>query len=158
MGITHHQGPVAIGEHRALATNSAGTQVGPNQGFALCQQMASFTQNSTTAVSVTLYIPAGSRICGFLVLNQVAWNSGSSATLTAGITAAGVEYLTAVDVKTAAGLVPLTATHVTATQSANWDSTGTSTKMVLTITPSGATSSGQTDVIVLYSPSATEAP
>ena len=61
MGATHFTGPVVSGDLQA------GQTYGPNQGLTVLAQTVSLTQNGATAVSGTLYIPAGSRIVDFTV-------------------------------------------------------------------------------------------
>ncbi len=85
MGATHFSGPVIAGDLQQGETN------GPNQGAVILSQSTSITQNSTTAVSSTLYIPAGSRIIGFNVDVLTAFNSATSATLSVGLTAGGTD-------------------------------------------------------------------
>ena len=97
MGATHFSGPVVSGTLQQGETN------GPNQGFAVLTQSTSITQNSTTAVSSTLYIPAGSEIIDFNVDVLTAFNSATSATLSIGLTAGGTEYVSGVNVKAATG-------------------------------------------------------
>lgn len=118
----------------------------------LAQAFGTITVNGDNAVSSTIYLPKNSRIHGFIVCNDVVSDAGTSATLTVGTSAGGTQYLTAVNVKAAAGLIPLTATHVTGTQSANWKTVGTNTTMVATVTVAGTTpTTGTHNVTVLYS-------
>jgi hypothetical protein len=97
MGTTTFSGPVRSGTLKTGETN------GPNLGFAVLEQETSITQNSTTAVSSTLYIPVGSKIINILVDVLTAFNSASSAVLSVGTAAAGTQYASGVDVKTATG-------------------------------------------------------
>lgn len=118
----------------------------------MAQAFGTIIVSGAAAVSVTLFLPRNARIHGFTICNDVVWNAGTSSTLTVGTAAAGTQYLTAVNVQSAAGLIPLTATHVTGTQSANWLSVGNNTTIVATITPAGTTpTTGTTNVTVLYS-------
>src|SRR5690242_1377051 len=91
------------------------------------------TQNSTADVSLTLRVPKLAQITDIIINNDVVWDSAVSATLSGGLTALGTEYLTSVNVKTAAGRIPLTITHVAGTQSLNWASVGSNTTMVFTV-------------------------
>lgn len=148
MGATHFSGPVIAGDLQQGETN------GPNQGNVVLSQSTSITQNSTTAVSSTLYIPAGSRIIGFYVDVLTAFNSATSATLSAGITAAGTEYMSSVNVKAATGRIAPT---YTAAQLAAMNgvtvlgvAAPTTAPVVITVTPSGATSAGYVVVTTLY--------
>lgn len=147
MGATHFSGPVVSGD---LQT---GETYGPNQGFAVLSQSTSITQNSTSAVSSTLYIPAGARIVDFNVDVLTAFDSATSATLTIGTAAAGTQYVSGVDAKTA-GRAAIT--HTAAQLAAMNDVTVTGTAsptvptMVVTVTPVGATTAGYVVVTVLY--------
>jgi len=147
MGATHFSGPVVSGDLQQGETN------GPNQGFAVLSQSTSITQNSTNAVSSTLYIPAGARIVDFNVDVLTAFDSATSATLTIGTAAAGTQYVSGVDAKTA-GRAAIT--HTAAQLAAMNDVTVTGTAsptvptMVVTVTPVGATTAGYVVVTVLY--------
>ena len=148
MGATHFSGPVIAGDLQQGETN------GPNQGNVILSQSTSITQNSTTAVSSTLYIPAGSRIISFNVDVLTAFNSATSATLSVGITAGGTEYVSGVNVKAATGRIVPT---YTAAQLAAMDgvtvlgvAAPTTAPVVVTVTPSGATSAGYVVVTMLY--------
>lgn len=148
MAATHLSGPLITGDLQRGQTN------GPNQGYATLVQSTSLTQNSTTAVSSTIYIPAGSIILGFFVDVLTAFNSATSAVLSVGITAGGTEYVSSVDVKTAAGRIAptFTAAQLAAMsgQSVLGVAAPTTPPVVITITPTGATSAGYVNVSVLY--------
>ena len=70
MASTHFSGPVIAGDLQQGDVN------GPNQGPVRLSQYVNLTQNSTTAVSSTLYIPAGSIIES--IAAQLAAMSGQS--------------------------------------------------------------------------------
>ena len=148
MGATHFSGPVVSGD---LQT---GETYGPNQGFAVLSQSTSITQNSTTAVSSTLYIPAGSEIIDFNIDVLTAFNSATSATLTIGTAAAGTQYVSGVDVKTATGRIAptFTAAQLAAMNGVTVTGTAAATTapVVVTVTPVGATSAGYVVVTVIY--------
>ena len=148
MGATHFSGPVVSGTLQQGETN------GPNQGFAVLTQSTSITQNSTTAVSSTLYIPAGSEIIDFNIDVLTAFNSATSATLSIGLTAGGTEYVSGVNVKAA---TVRTAPTFSAAQLAAMNGVSvlgvaapTTAPVVVTVTPVGATSAGYVVVTVLY--------
>ena len=61
MGASHWTGPLYSGDLQAGQTN------GPNIGSPLLVQTMAITQNSTNAVSATVYVPAGARIVDFYV-------------------------------------------------------------------------------------------
>ena len=147
MGATHFSGPVVSG------TLQRGETDGPNQGFAVLTQSTSLTQNSTTAVSSTLYIPAGSRIVDFNIDVLTAYNSATSATLTIGTAAAGTQYVGSIDAKTAGRAAPTyTAAQLAAMNGVTTTGTAAATTapVVVTVTPVGATSAGYVVVTVLY--------
>jgi hypothetical protein len=147
MGATHFSGPVVSGDLQQGETN------GPNQGFAVLSQSTSITQNSTTAVSSTLYIPAGSRIVDFNIDVLTAYNSATSATLTIGTAAAGTQYVGSIDAKTAGrAAITYTAAQLAAMNGVSvlGVAAPTTAPVVVTVTPVGATSAGYVVVTVLY--------
>ena len=147
MGATHFSGPVVSG------TLQQGETDGPNQGFSVLSQSTSITQNSTTAVSSTLYIPAGSRIVDFNIDVLTAYNSATSATLTIGTAAAGTQYVGSIDAKTAGRAAPTyTAAQLAAMNGVTTTGTAapTTAPVVVTVTPVGATSAGYVVVTIIY--------
>lgn len=148
MTATHFSGPVMAG------TKTAGETNGPNQGYMVMEQETSITQNSTNAVSSTIYIPAGSKIININVDVLTAFNSATSAVLSVGITAGGTEYVSGVDVKTATGRIAPTFTAAQLAAMSNVSVLGvaapTTAPVVVTVTPTGATSAGYVRVTVLY--------
>jgi hypothetical protein len=148
MGATHFSGPVVSGTLQQGETN------GPNQGFSVLTQSTSITQNSTTAVSSTLYIPAGSEIIDFNIDVLTAFNSATSATLSVGLTAGGTEYVSGVNVKAATGRIAPTFTAAQLAAMNGVTTTGTAAPttapVVVTVTPVGATSAGYVVVTILY--------
>jgi hypothetical protein len=116
-------------------------------GLVQLAQRATINQNGVTAVSATLPIPQGSAILNFDVDVLTAFNSATSAILTIGTAAAGTQYVTSVDCKTAAGRITLT---YTAAQLSAMNSVGANTNVVATLTPVGATSAGQVVVTMRY--------
>ena len=147
MGATHFSGPVVSG------TLQQGETDGPNQGFAVLTQSTSITQNSTTAVSSTLYIPAGSEIIDFNIDVLTAFNSATSATLTIGTAAAGTQYVGSIDAKTAGrAAITYTAAQLAAMNGVTTTGTAapTTAPVVVTVTPVGATSAGYVVVTIIY--------
>lgn len=149
MGTTTFSGPVRSGTLKTGETN------GPNIGYAVLQQETSITQNSTNAVSSTLYIPAGSKIVNILVDVLTAFNSGTSAVLSVGTSAGGTQYASGVDVKTATGRITPTFTAAQLAAMSNVTVLGaaapTTAPVVVTVTPTGATSAGYVRVTIVYS-------
>jgi hypothetical protein len=147
MGATHFSGPVIAGDLQQGETN------GPNQGNVILSQSTSITQNSTTAVSSTLYIPAGSDIIDFNIDVLTAFNSATSATLTIGTAAAGTQYVSGINVKTAGrATITYTAAQLAAMSGVTvlGAAAPTAAPVVVTVTPSGATSAGYVVVTMLY--------
>ena len=148
MGTTTFSGPVRSG------TLKTGEPNGPNLGFAVLEQETSITQNSTTAVSSTLYIPVGAKIINILVDVLTAFNSGTSAVLSVGTAAAGTQYASGVDVKTATGRITPTFTAAQLAAMSNVSVLGvaapTPAPVVVTVTPTGATSAGYVRVTLVY--------
>lgn len=147
MGTTTFSGPVRSGTLKTGETN------GPNLGFALLEQETALTQNSTTAVSSTLYVPVGSKLVDIIVDVLTAFNSASSAVLTVGTSAGGTQYAGSVDAKTA-GRVRPTFTAAQLAAMSNVSVLGvpapTPAPVVITITPTGATSAGYVRVTLVY--------
>ena len=140
MGKTTWSGPITAGTVREGAT--------ANFGYGVLSQTATITQNSTSAVDATFYLPANTQIHGFNIDVLTVFNSGTSATFSAGTTSGGTQYVSGVDVKTAAGRIA--PTYSAAQLTAMADVT-TNTTLVATVTPSGATSTGLVRVTVIYS-------
>lgn len=151
MGQTHFSGPVLTG------TKTSGETAGPNQGYVVLEQATSITQNSTTAVSSTLYVPKGAVLLNVFVDVLTAFNSASSAVLSVGKTAGGTEYVSGVDVKTATGRIAPTFTAAQLAAMANISVLGVAVSaanqnetVVVTVTPTGATSAGYVRVTLVY--------
>jgi hypothetical protein len=147
MAATHFSGPVLSGDLQSGETN------GPNQGYAVLTQSTSITQNSTTAVSSTLYIPAGSQIIDFNIDVLTAFNSATSATLTIGTAAAGTQYVGSVNAKTAGrASITFSAAQLAAMSGVSvlGAAAATSAPVVVTVTPVGATSAGYVEVTIIY--------
>lgn len=142
MGASHWSGPLQSGDR--LDANGA---VLANKGTAVLTQSVSIVQNSTNAVSATINIPKYSRILDILINSETAWNSASSAVLSVGITAGGTEYVGSVDLKATAGRLP---PGFTGAQLAAMNNVGTNEAVVVTATPTGATSAGTTKVSIVY--------
>lgn len=148
MGTTHFSGPVKTG------TKIEGETNGPNQGYVVLQQSVALAQNSTNAVSQTIYVPPGSRLMDIMVDVLTAFDSATSAVLSVGTSAGGTQYASTVDVKTATGRIRPT---FTAAQLAAMESVSvlgvaapTTAPVVVTITPTGATTAGYVQVTLVY--------
>jgi hypothetical protein len=113
----------------------------------LSVRSVTLTQNSTTAVTETIDIPAGAEIIGFQWDNRVAWDSATTAVGTIGSAAAGTQYVTSCNAKTAGAVA---AEAGTAAQSLLKAASTNDRKVYVTITPTGATTVGSTRVSVLF--------
>lgn len=127
---------------------------GSGKGNVVLSQSKTLIQNSTTPVSATFKVPAiwggpevRVKIVDIIADVEVVFNSAVSATLTVGTAAAGTQYASGVDVKTAAIRIRPT---FTAAQLTAMKSITTIDDIIATITPSGATSTGTVTVTVLY--------
>lgn len=141
MATTRFQGPVRVG---TVFPENYPTS---NTGTVTLAQRVTLTQNSTNAVSATFYLPAGSVILDWIIDNNPAWDSATSATLTIGTAAAGTQYVSGVNAKTSGRVAPtLTTTQLTN----NSAIASPNTAVVVTVTPSGATTTGTTSVICRY--------
>lgn len=126
---------------------------GANQGLAVLRQDLVLNQNGTNAVSGTLWLPRHSVITNLTVMSPVAWNSAVSAVLSVGTSPGDTTYLGGVSLLAAAGFfqeAPFSVTSPTAAQIQAWLDTGSNEAMVATVTPSGATTLGQTVLSVTY--------
>lgn len=148
MTATTFSGPLRAGDRTAGETN------GPNIGFAVLQQETALTQNGTNAVSATLFVPVGAKIVDIIVDTLTPFNSATSAILSVGTAAAGTQYASGVDVRTAGRVRPT----FTAAQLAAMDNVSVLgvpapkvSPVVITITPTGATSAGYVGVTLVYS-------
>lgn len=147
MGTTTFSGPVRSGTLKTGETN------GPNLGYAVLEQETSITQNSTTAVSSTLYVPVGSKIVDIIVDVLTAFNSATSAVLSVGTAPAGTQYAGSVDAKTAGRVRPtFTAAQLAAMSNVSvlGVAAPTPAPVVVTVTPTGATSAGYVRVTIVY--------
>ena len=147
MAATHFSGPVLSGDLQSGDTN------GPNQGYAVLMQTTSITKNSTNAVSSTLYIPTNSQIIDFNIDVLTAFDSATSATLTIGTAAAGTQYVSGVNAKTAGrASITFSAAQLAAMSGITvlGAAAATSAPVVVTVTPVGATSAGYLEVTIIY--------
>lgn len=140
-------GPVIAGPRNGA--RSDGTQ-GANQGILVAEQVVSLTQNGTNAVSATMYIPKHSQIVDFYVDTSVIWNSATSAILSIGTTAADTVYVSGLHLETVTTANGRLKPTFTTTQLTNMSDTGSNEPVVVTVTPTGATSAGTVFVSMLY--------
>ena len=168
MAKTTFSGPVAIGTLKdgAKGANNLGTVV-------LAQQVAFVTpallttttdadgQTTSTylgmpavawlataaAATISVQVPANASILDFIIDQSLVTTGGTAINLTAGITAAGVEYIASTDIKTTVRLRPTyTAAHLIAMRTV-----GTNTSVFVQITPTAtAVTAGVTIVTIQY--------
>lgn len=117
------------------------------EGSLVAGQVGAIAQNSTAAVTITFILPR-CRILGILFDTITAWDSAVSATGSAGTAAGGTQYASGVDVKTAGRARPA----FTGPQLALFNLTGKENTVYVTITPNGATSAGNTRIMITYLP------
>lgn len=139
---TSFSGPVIVGSRSGASFAFAGS----NQGIAELTQVVQLTQNSTSAVSVTAYVPKHTQLVDFIVDTTIAWNSGTSAVLSIGTTAADTTYVSGLSVATGTRARPA---YNTTQLNAMLD-VGSVETVTFTVTPTGATSAGTTFVTMQY--------
>jgi hypothetical protein len=124
MTATHIQGPLQSGT-QPITTQVGGTVVAGtgNVGTALLQQTITLTRDATLTQTGSVYLPKNAQIVSFVIHEDVAYDSATSATLTAGTSAAGTQFITSVNAKTGGAVVP---TH-TAAQTLLMKDIGTTT-------------------------------
>lgn len=140
MAQTTWSGPLASGDR------NAGESGGPNIGLVTLAQTALINFDATLVQNVTFNIPAGSQIVDFYVDVLTQYDSATSATLSAGTTSGGTQYLSAINVKTAARRP----NAFSAAQLAAMDDVGTNRTVVATVTSVGQPTAGQVRVTLLY--------
>jgi hypothetical protein len=140
MSQTTWSGPLASGDR------NAGESFGPNLGFVTLSQTALINFDATLVQNATFNIPASSQIVDFFVDVLTAYDSATTAVLSAGTASGGTEYLSAINVKTAARRP----NAFSAAQLAAMDDVGTNRAVVATVTSVGQPTAGQVRVTMLY--------
>ncbi len=140
MSQTTWSGPLASGDR------NAGESGGPNIGLVALSQTALINFDATLVQNATFNIPAGSQIVDFYVDVLTQYDSATSATLSAGTASGGTQYLSAINVKTAARRP----NAFSAAQLAAMDDVGTNRTVVATVTSVGQPTAGQVRVTMLY--------
>jgi len=119
---------------------------GQDTGTVALSQTALINFDATLVQNATFKLPAGAQIVDFFVDVLTAYDSSSSATLSAGTTSGGTQYLSSINVKTAARRP----NAFSAAQLAAMDDIGTNTSVVATVTSVGQPTAGQVRVTLLY--------
>lgn len=140
MSQTTFSGPLATGDR------NAGESGGPNLGLVTLSQTVLINFDATLVQNATFNIPASSQIVDFYADVLTAYDSATSALLSAGTASGGTQYLSAVSVKTAARRP----NAFSAAQLAAMDDVGTNRTVVATITSVGQPTAGQVRVTMLY--------
>lgn len=126
-----------------------------NQGFVRLSQSVNISFNATLVGEQEIFVPPGCRIESFLVDVLTAFNSASSATLSAGITSGATTYMSGVDVKTATGRIAPTYTAAQLAAMSGQSVLGVAAAIpgpvFLTVTSSGQPTAGYITVSILYS-------
>jgi hypothetical protein len=140
MAQTTWSGPLASGDR------NAGESGGPNIGLVTLAQTALINFDATLVQNATFNIPASSQIVDFYVDVLTQYDSATSATLSAGTASGGTQYLSGINVKTAARRP----NAYSAAQLAAMDDVGTNRTVVATVTSVGQPTAGQVRVTLLY--------
>lgn len=140
MAQTTFSGPLASGD------KDAGVSGGSNIGLAVLSQTMLINFDATLVQSGTLNLPVNSQIVNIICDVLTAYNSATSATLTVGTAAAGTQYASGVNAKTAGRTIPT----FSAAQLAAMDDIGSTAPFVATVTSVGQPTAGQVRVTVNY--------
>lgn len=140
MAQTTFSGPLASGD------KDAGVSGGSNIGLAVLSQTMLINFDATLVQSGTINLPVNSQIVSMFADVLTAYNSATSATLTVGTAAAGTQYASGVNAKTAGRTIPT----FSAAQLAAMDDIGSTTTVVATVTSVGQPTAGQVRVTVQY--------
>jgi len=140
MSLTSFSGPVGTYTQQSDGVNHS------DLGLAELTQAVTLSQNSTTAVTAVVYLPQNSSIVDIIADTLTQWDSATSATLSAGTAAAGTQYVSGVNAKTAGRQTP----SYTSAQLTAMANIGTSVAVYITVTVVGATTAGNTRVTVRY--------
>ena len=115
-------------------------------GEVVLSQTALITFDTTLVQNASFTLPAGAQIVDFYADVLTAYDSATSATLSAGTASGGTQYLSSVSVKTAARR----SNGFSAAQLAAMDDIGANTTLVATVTSVGQPTAGQLRFTVLY--------
>lgn len=129
-----------------LQTGTGLDNTGVDTGTVVLSQTALLNFDATLVQSVTETLPAGSQIINIVCDVLTAYNSATSATLTIGTAAAGTQYASGVNAKTAGRTTPT----FTAAQLTAMSNIGSTTSVVATVTSVGQPTAGQVRVTIQY--------
>ncbi len=150
MTASHWSGPLMAGPQK-----DAGDPNYPyNQGTVKLTQYVNIPFNATLKSEVEVFLPPGARITSFDIDVLTAFNSATSATFSAGITSGGTDYVSGVDVKSAAGRIAPTYTAAQLAAMSDQSIVGVAApipgQLFLTITSVGQPTAGYVTVAVNY--------
>jgi hypothetical protein len=140
MSQTTFDGPLISGNKQAGITG------GPNTGYAVLSQVLPIVYGATLVQDYTFYLPSGSQIVDIIADVTTAYNSATSATLSAGTTSGGTEYVSGVNVKTTGRK----SNSYSAAQLSAMASVGTNTTLIATVTSVGQPTAGAGYIRVMY--------
>ena len=119
---------------------------GQDTGNVVLSQSSVITYDATLVQSATFKVPSNAQLVDIIVDDLTAYNSATSATFSAGITAGGTEYVSGVNVKTTGRK----SNSYSATQLSNMASVGSNTSVIATVTSVGQPTAGSVRVTLLY--------
>lgn len=119
---------------------------GADTGTVVLSKTALINFDATLVQNASFTLPANAQIVDFFVDVLTAYDSATSATLSAGTSSGGTQYLSGISVKTAGRR----ANGFSAAQLAAMDGIGTNTALVATVTSVGQPTAGQVRVTVVY--------
>lgn len=135
---TYMTGPIQMG--------TGLDNTGADTGYVVSAQSKLINFDATLVQNATFKLPTDAQIVDFYVDVLTAYDSATSATLSAGLTSGGTEYLNGINVKTAARRP----NAYSAAQLAAMDDIDGNTTLVATVTSVGQPTAGQVRVTVLY--------
>lgn len=119
---------------------------GADTGTVVLSKTALINFDATLVQNASFTLPANAQIVDFFVDVLTAYDSAASATLSAGTSSGGTQYLSGISVKTAGRR----SNGFSAAQLAAMDGIGTNTALVATVTSVGQPTAGQVRVTVVY--------
>ena len=140
MAQTTWSGPLASGD------KAAGITGGPNIGLATLSQTVVQNFDATLVQDSTFYLPPNSIITAIVVDVLTAFNSATSATVSAGTATGGTQYMSSVNGKTAGRAAPT----LSAAQLLAMSDITTNTTLVVTTTSVGQPTAGKLFIRVEY--------
>ena len=119
---------------------------GTDTGTVALTQSGVVSFDATLVQNLTFKVPANAQIVDFYVDALTAYDSATSATLSAGTTSGGTQYLSSINVKTTGRK----SNALSAAQLSAMASVGTNTSVVVTVTSVGQPTAGSVRVTLLY--------